>query len=152
VDSRTFFHDAGIVGNDTFLIRRLRPMIQGTVFRDFDFLFVPDFGGGAGPQLFDAYINYRYNPALQLLAGKFKPPIGLESLQPDQYTLVNERALPTQLVPIRDVGIMLRGDLWRGVVSYAAGIFNGVGDSRISSNVDFEDDKDFAGRIILLPF
>jgi phosphate-selective porin OprO/OprP len=152
VDSRTFFHDAGIVGNDTFLIRRLRPIIQGTVFRDFDFLFVPDFGGGTGPQLFDAYINYRYNPALQLQAGKYKPPIGLEMLQPDQYTLFNERALPTQLVPNRDVGIMLHGDLWGGSVSYAAGIFNGVGDNRISSNVDFEDDKEFASRVIFQPF
>jgi phosphate-selective porin OprO/OprP len=152
VDSRTFFHDTGIVGNDTFLIRRLRPIIQGTVFRDFDFLFVPDFGGSTGPQLFDAFINYRYHPALQLQAGKYKPPVGLEMLQPDQYTMFNERALPTQLVPNRDVGIMLHGDLLAGTFSYAAGLFNGVGDSRISSNVDFEDDKEFAGRVILQPF
>ncbi len=152
VDSRTFFHDAGIVGNDTFLIRRLRPIIQGTVFRDFDFLFVPDFGGSTGPQLFDAYINYRYHAALQLQAGKYKPPVGLEMLQPDQNALFNERALPTQLVPNRDVGIMLHGDLWGGSISYAAGIFNGVGDARISSNVDFEDDKEFAARLIFQPF
>src|SRR5207253_9789220 len=52
----------------------------------------------------------------------------------------------------RDVGIELHGDLWNGAVSYAAGIFNGVGDARISSNVDFEDDKEFAARIFFQPF
>ncbi len=56
VDSRTFFHDAGIVGNDGFLLRRARPVLQGTVARDFDFLFVPDFGGSS-VQIFDAYLN-----------------------------------------------------------------------------------------------
>ena len=47
-DSRTFFKDGGIKGNDGFLLRRARPIISGTVFRDFDFLFVPDFGGSSG--------------------------------------------------------------------------------------------------------
>jgi phosphate-selective porin OprO/OprP len=151
-DSRTFFGDSSIVGNDTLLMRRVRPILQGTVFRDFDFVFVPDFGGGSGPQLFDAYINYRYNAALQLQPGKYKPPVGLEYLQPDQYTLFNERALPTALVPGRDVGFELHGELFDGTVSYAAGIFNGVGDGRNSSNVDFEDNKEFAGRLFLQPF
>src|SRR5688572_8159636 len=38
-DSRTFFGDGGIQANDSFLLRRARPIFQGTVFRDFDFLF-----------------------------------------------------------------------------------------------------------------
>ena len=152
VDSRTFFNDTGIAGNDTFLIRRMRPIFQGSVFKDFDFLLVPDFGGTSGPQLFDAYVNYRYNAAFQLQAGKYKMPVGLEMLQPDNSTWFNERSLATDLVPNRDVGIELHGDLWGGAVSYAAGIFNGVGDARNSSNADFEDDKAFAGRVFFQPF
>src|SRR4051812_13102709 len=152
VDSRTFFDDSGVAGNDTFLIRRMRPILQGTVFRDFDFVVVPDFGGTSAPQLFDAYINYRFNAAVQLQAGKYKPPVGLEMLQADQHTLFNERSLATDLVPNRDVGFELHGELWQGAVSYAAGIFNGVGDARISSNADFEDDKEFAARIFFQPF
>ncbi len=35
--------------------------------------------------------------------------------------------------------------------SYAAGIFNGVGDARNSNNADFEDDKEFAARLFLQP-
>ncbi|HWH68518.1 MAG TPA: ABC transporter C-terminal domain-containing protein, partial [Candidatus Sulfotelmatobacter sp.] len=47
VDSRTFLEDGGIVGNDSLLLRRARPVLSGTVFRDFDFLFVPDFAGSS---------------------------------------------------------------------------------------------------------
>ena len=152
VDSRTFFNDSGIVGNDGLLLRRARPILQGTLFRDFDFLFVPDFGGTSGPQIFDVYLNYQYNPALQLQAGKFKVPVGLEQLQPDPNTFFNERGLPTALTPNRDIGFELHGDIFGGTISYAAGIFNGVGDGRNSSNADFEDDKEVAGRIFFQPF
>ena len=152
VDSRTFFDDGGITGNDGILLRRARPILQGTVFRDFDFQFVPDFGGTSAPQIFDAFLNYRYSRALQLQAGKFKTPIGLEQLQADRDILFNERALPTDLVPNRDLGFELHGDLFGGVASYAAGIFNGIGDARNSNNADFEDDKAFAGRLFFQPF
>src|SRR5438128_10381576 len=77
-DSRTFFKDGGIKGNDGFLLRRARPIISGTVFGDFDFLFVPDFGGTSGTVIHDAYLNYRYKPELQFQFGKFKSPVGLE--------------------------------------------------------------------------
>jgi phosphate-selective porin OprO/OprP len=151
VDSRSFFED-NIKGNDSILLRRARPIVEGTLFRDFDFQFVPDFGGTSSPQIFDAWLNYRYNPALQLQAGKFKSPIGLEQLQADIDVTFNERALPTALVPNRDLGFELHGDLFDGIASYAAGIFNGVGDARNSSNADFEDDKAVEGRLFLLPF
>jgi phosphate-selective porin OprO/OprP len=152
IDSHTFFNDGGIRGNDGFLIRRARPILQGTVFRDFDFVFVPDFGGSSGPQIFDAYLNYRFRPELQLRIGKFKPPVGLEQLQADPDTWFNERALPSDLVPNRDVGAQFHGEFFGGAIAWAAGIFNGVGDSRISSNVDFDDNKAFAGRLFFRPF
>ncbi len=151
VDSRSFFKDGGIVGNDTLLIRRARPILQGTLFRDFDFLFVPDFAPST-PTIFDAYLNYRYSPELQLQGGKMKSPIGLEVLMADVDLLFNERSLVTDLMPGRDIGFDLHGDLFGGVVSYAAGIFNGIGDTRNSSNTDFEDDKAFEGRLFFQPF
>jgi len=43
VDSRTYFDNPSTTSNDGLLLRRVRPILQGTVFRDFDFLFVPDF-------------------------------------------------------------------------------------------------------------
>src|SRR5215472_7206962 len=73
-DSRTFLADHGLPGNDSFLLRRARPILQGTLFHDFDFLFVPEFAGN-NVQILDAFMNYRYRPELQLQAGKFKPPV-----------------------------------------------------------------------------
>ena len=152
VDSRTFFDNAASPANDGLLLRRVRPIVQGTVFRDFDFLFLPDFAPSAGPQIFDAYMNYRYSPELQFQAGKYRVPVGLELLQPDRDTLFNERSLVTALVPNRDVGFELHGDFLGGRVSYAAGVFNGTSDGANSSNVDFSNDHAFAGRLFFEPF
>src|ERR1035438_4063099 len=152
MDSRTFYNDPAVVGNDSLLMRRVRPILQGTVFRDFDFLFVPDFAPTAGPTIFDAYVNYRYRPELQFQAGKFKVPIGLEQLVLDRDTLFNERSLVTALVPNRDVGFELHGDLFDGRVSYAAGIFNGPSDGANSGNVDFAGDQAYVGRLFFQPF
>jgi phosphate-selective porin OprO/OprP len=133
------------------LLRRARPIFQGTLYRDFDFVFVPDFGGST-VQIFDAYANYRYEPWAQIRAGKFKTPEGLEQLQADVNTAFNERSLVTDLVPNRDLGIQFWGDINGGVLSYAAGIFNGVGDARNSSNAAFENEVEFAGRLFAQPF
>lgn len=149
-DSRTFFADGGIRGNDQFLLRRIRPIIAGTVFQNFDFKFMPDFGGSS-PKIQDVYLNYSYLPELQLKIGKFKSPIGLEYLQSAGNLSFNERSLVTDLVPLRDLGAELHGDLFAGRVNYAVGIFNGVADGANTANSDFDDDKEFAGRLFLLP-
>ena len=152
-DSRTFFSDGGgTAGKNTFLLRRARPIFTGTVFRNFDFNFTPDFGG-SGVVIYDAFLNYRYELALQLEAGRFKSPVGLESLQTDAWTAFNERSLATDLVPNRDIGFELHGDLFNSVVSYAAGIFNGAPDysTPTAPAQDVDDDKAFAGRLFFQP-
>lgn len=152
LDSRTFFGDNELLqGNDSFLLRRARPIIEGTVFRDFDFQVVPDFAGSA-TALFDANLNYRLRPEFQLKFGKFKSPIGFEQLQSDATLPFNERSLASSLVPTRAVGVQLWGDLADGAVNYAVGIFNGTGDNRNSNASDFGDDKEFAGRVFFQPF
>lgn len=152
LDSRSYFSDNSYLqGNDGFYLRRARPIIEGTVFRDFDFNLTPDFGGNS-VQVFDAWMNYRYRPELQLKAGKFKGPVGFESLQSDATLPFNERSLVSNFVPSRNLGVQLWGDLAGGVVSYAAGVFNGGGDGRNPGNSDFNDDKEFAGRLSFQPF
>lgn len=151
LDSRTFFDDHNL-NNDAFLLRKARPIITGTLFHDFDFNFTPDFGGST-VQIQDAYLNYRYSPELQLQAGKFKSPVGLEQLQPDPWLFFNERSLATDLVPNRDVGVELHGDLFGGAIGYAAGIFDGAPDyNGTTFNTDSDNDKAFAGRIFIQPW
>ena len=152
VDSRRYFDDGDITGNDGFLLRRARPILQGTFYRDFDFLFVPDFGGSS-PQIYDAYVNYRYQPWAQLRVGKFKSPVGLEQLQSDVNTLFNERSMVTDLVPNRDIGFQLWGDIAGGLINYQAALLDGVGDARNNTiNAGFNSSPDFAGRLFVLPF
>lgn len=153
-DSRTFFADDKINGNDGFLLRRARPIFTGTVFHNFDFNFTPEFGGNVGTvQILDAYINYHYNSALQLEAGKFKSPVGLEQLQPDYVTYFNERTILNNLIPNRDLGMELHGDLLGGAISYAGGIFDGAPDYiGTTVNADYDNDKAFAGRLFFQPF
>src|SRR4029077_513506 len=94
----------------------------------------------------------KYSPELQLQAGKFKTTVGLEQLLSDRDLGLNERSKATDLVPNRDMGFELHGDLFGGIASYAAGIFNGVGDARNSNNADIENNKAFAGRMFFQPF
>ncbi len=152
VDNRTFFQSGGAPGIDGFLLRRARPILQGTLFQNYDFNFTPEFAGSA-PQILDAYVNYRYSPELQLEAGKFKPPIGLEALQPDIYTFFNERSLATDLVPYRDIGLELHGDLFGRALSYAAAVLNGAPDYNTTTvNANYDNNVAFAGRVFTMPF
>lgn len=156
-DSR-FYVDDHIPINDTFLMRRVRPIIEGTVWKYYDFRLMMDFASGINTSasnngfLQDGYLNIHYWPELQFQVGKFKEPVGLERLQSGANLLFVERAYPTQLVPNRDVGAQVHGELFGGRLNYAAGVFNGVADGK-SGDVDAGDDeKDVAGRLFTQPF
>ncbi len=149
-DGRFYLDDKANNATDTFLMRKVRPVVEGTLARDFDFRIMTDFGNGA-TVLEDAYVEWKYWPWLKLRAGKYKPPVGLEQLQSDTDLLFVERGLPTDLVPQRDVGAQLSGSQFNGVVSYAGGIFNGVVDNGIADVAGW-DSKEAAGRIFLQPF
>lgn len=149
-DSRFFAGDDRTPGVNTFVARRVRPIFEGTVFRYVDYRVMPDFGNGS-TTLQDAYIDFKYWKSVALRAGKFKSPFGLEQLQSDSNTAFIERGLPTTLVPNRDTGIDLYGELFDGVLRYDAGVFNGAVDAG-SNDTDNADDKDFVGRIFAHPF
>jgi len=114
---------------------------------------VPEFGngtpGGASsattPSIYDAYVNYRYSPEFQIQAGKVQGAGWAGAIAADVNTSFNERSLVTDLVPEPGSGFELHGDIAGGVLSYAAGIFNGVGDARNSSNIGFQDDRELTG-------
>ena len=150
LDGRFWTGDEAKPQVETFVLRRVRPIFEGTVYKIFDFRIMPDFGVGT-TVLQDAYLEARFNPAFRVRAGKFKPPVGLERLQSATDLLFVERALPTNLVPNRDLGVQVSGDLAGGAVSYAAGVFNGVPDSG-SADADTNNDKDVAGRLFFQPF
>ncbi|MDX2058313.1 MAG: porin [Gemmatimonadales bacterium] len=149
-DSRWYpTDDAGLLV-DGFLIRRARPMVEGTLSKYFDFRIMPDFGSGQ-PTLYEAWLEARLHPALSVRAGKFKPPVGLERLQSATDLRFIERGFPTNLAPNRDVGVQIGGELAAGAVTYQAGVFNGVPDLGFGDG-DANDAKEIATRLFLVPF
>lgn len=136
--------------SSTFLLRRVRPIVDGTFFRDYDFRLMADFGEGKA-SIQDAYLEARLTPQTRVRVGKFRPPVGLEWLQSATSLFFGERGFASSLLPNRDIGVQLGGDLLGGVVSYAAGVFNGVPDGG-SSDGDADQGKEAAGRIFVQPF
>lgn len=149
-DSRTFLDDGAGRLTNTFLLRRVRPLFEGTVFKYFDFRILPDWSGGTAV-LQDGYVVAKPRPYLKLQAGKFKGPVGLERLQSATDILFIERAFPSAVAPNRDLGFELTGDAADTLVHYDIGIFDGVVDGA-SLDTDLGDDKDFEGRLYLTPF
>jgi phosphate-selective porin OprO/OprP len=149
-DARFYVNDSANAAINTFLIRRARPILEGTLWKYLAFRIQPDFGQGQAV-LFDAYSDVTVAPVLAVRVGKFKPPVGLERLQAVSDVVFAERALTVNLVPNRDVGLQLSGGLSGGALAYQVGVFNGVPDLG-NGDGDVSDAKDFAGRLFLQPF
>jgi phosphate-selective porin OprO/OprP len=154
-DVRDYLDDESLPASvDGTLLRRVRPTLEGTVGGIYDFRITPDFAGSRAV-LQDLYIDARLHPAAKVRIGKFKAPFGLERLQSGNDLRFIERGLPTNLVPNRDVGVQLHGDVLGGALNYAVGVFNGVldgGSSEASNDIENNTDKDIAARVFALPF
>jgi phosphate-selective porin OprO/OprP len=149
-DSRWYLTQTKPTGSE-FLIRRARPYFEGTVAQYYDFRLMVDFGQGA-TTLQDAYGDVHYWPEFRSRFGKFKEPVGLERLQDDRNLKFVERALPSALVPDRDLGFDFHGELFDQRAEYAIGLFNGVPDNTATVDTDNNDAKDFAARVYFHPF
>jgi phosphate-selective porin OprO/OprP len=145
-----FFPDPDPAQVDQFYFKTLRVDLHGTALDHFDVRMLPDFAGGK-LVVQDAYVDVRYGDAAKLRFGKTKTPFGIERLQNEIATTFAERALPTQLVPNRDIGAMLFGDLADAAVQYQLGIFNGVADGG-SSDGDLTSSKEAAARVFVRPW
>ena len=157
-DSRWFLNDhAAGTANDTFLLRRVRPILEGTVWDKYDFRIMLDFGSGANASpnnnayLQEAYFTARWLPELQLTGGKMKEPVSLERLQSGANLLFVERGYTAQLAPNRDVGFMFQGNLF-GTVNYQVGAFNGVANGGSADVESADDEKDVVARLFAHPF
>ncbi len=149
-DGRFFLDNPVLEANDTFLVRKFRPTLDGTVFGVVDFRLTPEFAG-AVPQILDGWVDLHFWDWLRLRAGKMKAPIGLERLQGDADRVFLEQSLISNLSSQRDVGVQLWGDIAGGLVHYVAGIFNGSPDN-VGADTDINHAKDFVGRLFVHPF
>jgi phosphate-selective porin OprO/OprP len=148
-DGKSFFDNQSHLLTSSFNLRRARPILEGSVGKYVDFRFVPDFGNGQ-TVLYDAYADIKMHLLAVLRAGKFKTPLGLEVLQNDAEVTFIERALPSDLLPNRDEGFQVYGNLLDRV-SYAVAVVNGA-PGGASIDGDTNAGKDVVGRIFATPF
>jgi phosphate-selective porin OprO/OprP len=149
-DGRFFEATEALPAQDTWLLRRVRPVFEGTVFRYFDYKIMPDFGGGT-TTLVDGYIDARALDALRIRGGKYKAPFGLERLQSARDLMFVERGLTVNLTPFRDTGVAVWGEPLGGVLSYMAGLFNGAPDGQ-SADSSSSHSMTADARIFAVPF
>ena len=149
LDGKTFADDSAHLVTDSFNIRRARPVFEGSLGKFVDFRFVPDLGNGQA-LVYDAYADIKITPFVSLRGGKFKTPLGLEVLQNDADRTFIENGLPSDLVPNRDEGFQVHGDVAERV-NYRLAIINGAPDG---TNIDGanHNGKDVVGRIFATPF
>lgn len=166
---------------NNFYMRRIRPIIEGTVWKYLDYRIMPDFAPGPSgtttPRIFDALADLRYFREASLAAGIMKAPVSLERLQSATNLSFVERAWPTQLAPNREVGFLLHGEfdrpdypsdfsmtgrnmtatgnfpmyMYPDFLSYQVGVYNGTSNNG-SLYSDSNDSKDFQGRVFMHPF
>lgn len=150
-DSRSFL-GPGQADPTTFVLRRIRPVLSGTLYDHIEFRLMPDFGLGTSV-LQDVHLDFRYFTKASVRFGKFKAPFSLERLQSATDMTFIERAFPTNLAPNRDVGVEVFGDLETGpgTLGYAVALMNGVPDGA-SADTDGNDGKDVVARIFYQPF
>jgi phosphate-selective porin OprO/OprP len=156
LDGRFFSDSYTPITADTFLVRRLRPTLEGTLDNNIDFRIMPDFAQGK-TILQDGWANVRFEPWLGLQFGKFKAPAGLERLQLEQFGRFIEASLTADLEPYRDLGVKIGGSIGKGVLTYDAGVFDGSVDagSTDSNTVPDEDATGkftWEGRVFARPF
>ncbi len=150
VDTRTFLADTDRNGKDDILLRTLRPQVNLTLYKDLSFYFSPDFGS-SGYKLYDAYAQYKYSDPLQFRFGKFKPPLGLQRLESPTDTFFTELGQTSNLVPNRDLGFQIFGEVIPDRLEYQIGVFDG-GPDLGNNDSDDDDSKDIDARIFAKPF
>ncbi|MCI0423630.1 MAG: OprO/OprP family phosphate-selective porin [Acidobacteria bacterium] len=126
-DSRNF--SPALIDIPPFELRQARVGIQGVFLKRLEYEVEGELRDAERPWR-DVYMNYRGSRKLQIQAGRFKVPFGLDQLTriTDQDYLFRSRA-GDLLTPGRDVGLMAHGRFFKQALTYQAGIFRSDGDN-----------------------
>lgn len=139
--------------DNTFLVRRARMALKAQLWKMFEGKVEIDAGRNAGngrAVLTDGYLNMKLLDELQLRAGQYKEPFGMEENTSSRFISFIERTMATNAIaPGRDIGFMVHGKVADGILNYALGVFNGNGSNQ---QRDADDDKDVALRLTFSPF
>ena len=102
----------------------------------------------------DVYVDYRQFKPVQVRAGIFKVPFGLdENTSATNLDFIYRSRIGSRLAPGRDRGVSVHGRLLKNVLSYEAGLFGNDGDNaRPSNSHRVFGNRTFAARVLAHPF
>ena len=149
-DGRFWIGDDEVPQNDTFLLRRVEPTLEGSWGSLLGFRLTAQLAGDSAT-INDAYVDLKFDPRATVRIGKTKTPLGLERLQSSGSTEQVELGFPSELAPGRDIGVQLQGQFPVGL-SYAFGVYNGTADGRDGSTTNPDGDFDVVGRVFFEPW
>ena len=132
-------------------IARRRVGIEGRVARIFDYQIEYELGAH---EWRDVYLDYRQFKAVQIRAGIFKLPFGLdENTSATDLDFIYRSRISARLAPGRDRGVSVHGRVLKNGVSYEAGVFGNDGDNARPSNSErVFGQRTLAARVLAHPF
>ena len=146
-------------GDNTFAVNRLCFTVRANLAKGLDVVYQGDFSYSFN--MLDFYATYELNPAFVLSFGQQKTPLTIENQLPPFFAETISLGSPitnflTSADPSnplngvqtgRDIGFMVRGDLFKSLIGYKIGLFNGQG---INSR-DLDKNKALSGSLSLRP-
>jgi phosphate-selective porin len=135
--------------SDTFQVRRARMTLNAQLYTRIFLRLGLEFGRTSNADVRDAYLHVEFAPEFQMVAGQQLLPFSMERLTSSTRMKHPERPIfVDQIVALRDIGFMIKGDLFEKLLSYEVMVFDGSGQNL---KVDTDDDFDGAGRLVLRP-
>jgi phosphate-selective porin OprO/OprP len=104
-DFRSVLSDDPTIIDDQFLLRRVRPIVEGTVGGIYDFRFTPDFAQGK-TVIQDAYITGRFSPYFQLTPASSRRRSGSSACS-RRATFVHRARVSDPARHDRDIGVQI---------------------------------------------
>lgn len=138
---------------NTYKFNRARLGVVGNIPYDFSYYFILEaspFKGGEGKvYLLDAFVSYSRFSFAKVSIGQFKSPFSLEqNTSCSGLHTINRSLVVNELAgPIRELGLMIHGDIIKDKLKYKLAFMNGTGHGEIDDN----SSKTIAGRVVISP-
>ena len=120
--------------SSSFAVRRARLELKGTMFRSWLKYAITyelaDTAGDNDSKFKDVYLNFARYEAASIYAGQYKVPFSMQELTSDTRQQFVDRSITNLYAPARDQGVAVTGLFLEKKLGYAAGVFNGGGETR----------------------
>ena len=105
------------------------------------------------PAVRNAYWIFKFMPEINVQIGQFKIPVGgADFLTEEAHVNFVEYSTDTPISPNFDRGINIISSFLGGKIQTCVGAFTGTGSDYDNSQGDWDSDKNYAVRLLLVPF